>query len=353
MIASRRSRSRSPENLGPDRIRAARQGSEPDAANRSRAPDDQGRLRGERNRRQTQILESFHPRRASRGPLCSTYWARPASPRGGRVVTLRFHASRLHRKPSPARCRPTPLGRIELPLLPGIHRPRSGERHQPEAGPGRSCPIVQDGRAGFMDGAQRGPISVRVRGPKCAARAQILRAPSRSGAAVYVKELLQRPSVGRRLARDQRAFRPGDYELVLKDHDVSIEVANRARGAEGRAGVGDLEENGSSSSPIASRSAFGGWSRGGEEVPESSSADSSPTRAVPRGCRFDSFPAHPFFESLGRVYDPRSLGDRDSGVRRSDQQSGRDIGEEFRYILERKQAKRIAGKHAATPGPCS
>lgn len=136
----------------------------------------------------------------------------------------------------------------------------------------------------------------------------------------------------------------GDHELILADHHVRIPIAVSA--GEEREGwlvsrARKLE------APAAPPPGLSNLRLGPEGLELEVSARDPSTRVHVFGARFLS--GRSAFAALGQAHDP-ALQVLDAEPPRSEQVSGRDIGDEYRYVLERRHAKRRAGNLLSRPG---
>ncbi len=137
---------------------------------------------------------------------------------------------------------------------------------------------------------------------------------------------------------------PGDYDLFLAERQESIAIrVTRGRRQRGWA-VSDKRQL--EARPRA-RLAIDRVSAADDAVEIRLAAFSESTRVHLFATRF--LPAYSAFEALGRVRDPAP---RVVEIARglSSYVSGRDIGDEYRYILERKHRRKFPGNMLARPG---
>ncbi|HEX7900588.1 MAG TPA: hypothetical protein VF950_22680 [Planctomycetota bacterium] len=137
---------------------------------------------------------------------------------------------------------------------------------------------------------------------------------------------------------------PGDYELVLKDEDAAIQlrISDGVRAAGWlAAGTRLLEESGDAALQISKIKA------GKDELRVRVENATPTTRVHVFATRY--LPVHSAFHELARegVPEPWATG---LAASPSAYVSGRDIGDEYRYILERKRAKRWPGNMLTRPG---
>jgi hypothetical protein len=137
---------------------------------------------------------------------------------------------------------------------------------------------------------------------------------------------------------------PGDYELRLKDEDRSIELKVSAgdRAAGWLASPRRLLEE-SDARPVQ----ISGVKAAKDELRIKVENASPATRVHVVGTRY--LPLHSAFHELGRegLPSPRAV---ELGGGPSAYVSGRDLGDEYRYILERRRASRLPGNMLARPG---
>ncbi len=137
---------------------------------------------------------------------------------------------------------------------------------------------------------------------------------------------------------------PGDYELVLKETGETIEL----RVSPGEPAAGWLVSprrllQASPDAPVQISRIKAGKKEVRIDVENASPA----TRVHVLGTRY--LPAHSAFHELGRegLAEPWAVF---SSTARSAYVSGRDIGDEYRYIVERKRAARLPGNMLTRPG---
>lgn len=136
----------------------------------------------------------------------------------------------------------------------------------------------------------------------------------------------------------------GDYELVLKDEEAAIElrISDGVSAAGWLAAPTRLLEE----SP-AERIQIAAVKTAKDAIKVSLENAGAATRVHVFGTRF--LPGHSAFHELGRegIEDPSAMA---IGPSPSAYVSGRDIGDEYRYILERKRAARWPGNMLTRPG---
>jgi hypothetical protein len=139
-----------------------------------------------------------------------------------------------------------------------------------------------------------------------------------------------------------RGLSAGDYLLVLREHDVHIDV--RITGGEARAGWAIAAKRLLELSPRAPLH-IAKIANGGDGVDIRVANPTARTRVHVFARRFESA-TRPFSLAGGR----REVGRVEMSPVASDYLSGRDIGDEYRYILERKHADKYPGNMLKRPG---
>lgn len=138
---------------------------------------------------------------------------------------------------------------------------------------------------------------------------------------------------------------PGDYELVLRnpEHTITVRVTDSKKAESGYAlsKHRHLEIKNGSPLQIASISEVG------ENITIQTKNGSPSTRVHITASRF--LPEYSVFENLDVAGLPEPF-EIDRGTAETRYLSGRDIGEEYRYILERRAAKKFPGNMLTRPG---
>ena len=262
----------------------------------------------------------------------------------GRTAGLRLQAPVVPRRGARSNCRRTSRAAPGWANSPGIERfrvkePGGAEHTWLTARGACAYPIALQGRAG-----ETLRVPVVFEGADLLSEVSLLEV--RGGQ--FVKDWRAALCHRGRLPRASETCRPGDYSLYLKPEEQ--EIAVRVTQGEDRDGFTFSPRRALERPRLAPLAGGGGRSRGGSGG-RSASRNATPfTRVHVFATRY--LPAYDVFGRLGFTGAPALL-QQPWRSARTFYESGRDIGDEYRYILDRQTGQEVPRQHAGPARPAA